>query len=916
MIVSGPYAKNSRHNLFVVNLFLGENVMKELIASLLLMVISFVCTRAEATVMTYNGWTGDNDNIPSFIDSAGDSYGSRITSSSVAYTGDAAISAQFEEGNGWTPNIVVAWAGGQPDNWDTYTGWRGAEVAQVQGSIAGNPLDVVFTPDAGYGVLINSFDLDEWEGGGGCVVNWEVLDDTGILASGTWVGDTAGFRSTVYTGLTEDDVNAGMAVTLRFMQTAGDGTYLAMDDTNFDQFVAENATCPSPADGSVYEDTWATLRWGAGVYAVSHDVYMADNFDDVNDGAAAAFQGNHADPFLTVGFFGFPFPDGLVPGSTYYWRVDEINEADPNSPWKGDVWSFSIPSRKAYNPYPSDGAEFVDPDATLSWKEGFGAKLHYVHFGDNFDDVDNATEGTSAPSMSFTPGTLEKDKTYYWRVDEFNPPNPMVKGDVWTFKTLPVISITDPDLIGWWTFDESGGDIAFDFSGHGNDGTLGRDPERIDGIMKGALNLTSDYVSIDAVADDITSNNLTLSAWIKTTQPGEGNVFASNTGSDHVLMFGVNNGNVYVDDGSETDWPPAVNDDQWHMITLVLSGTTITVYTDGVQVGALVTPIDVSSETRWSIGHEWDSGPSDFYIGMVDDARIYTKALTAQEVLQIMRGDLQAAWNPSPGSNSTSDVRRAASVSWSPGDSASQHAVYFGTDRDAVAGADTSDATGVFRALQAGTTYTPPEGVEWGGGPYYWRIDEHNTDGTINKGSIWSFSVSDYIIVDDFESYNDIPAGEPGSNLVYVAWVDGFENPNANGSTMGYVEGVSLETDIVHGGNKSAPFEYKNAPAVVSEVVRTFAPAQDWTDYGIQTLSLWFFGDPTNTLGQLYVKINGVKADYDGAAGNLALAGWQVWNIDLASVGANLQSVTSLAIGVEGLGATGMLFLDDIRLYR
>ncbi len=121
--------------------------------------------------------------------------------------------------------------------------------------------------------------------------------------------------------------------------------------------------------------------------------------------------------------------------------------------------------------------------------------------------------------------------------------------------------------------------------------------------------------------------------------------------------------------------------------------------------------------------------------------------------------------------------------------------MYFGTDRDAVAGADASDTTGIFRGLQTGASYAVPEGIEWGGGPYYWRIDEHSTDGTVTKGGTWSFSVADYLIVDDFESYNDIPAGEPGSNLVYVTWVDGFDNPATNGSTIGYVTGVSLESD-------------------------------------------------------------------------------------------------------------------------
>ena len=125
-----------------------------------------------------------------------------------------------------------------------------------------------------------------------------------------------------------------------------------------------------------------------------------------------------------------------------------------------------------------------------------------------------------------------------------------------------------------------------------------------------------------------------------------------------------------------------------------------------------------------------------------------------------------------------------------------------------------------------------------------------------------------------------------------------------------------METGNVHGGDKSAPFAYNNAQAGLSEVVRTFAPAQDWTDYGIQTLSLWFFGDPANTPGQLYVKINGVQVNYSGAAASLTQALWQRWDIDLASVGTNLRSVTSLTVGVQGLGAAGTLLLDDIGLYK
>ncbi|MCH8219544.1 MAG: hypothetical protein IH892_22555, partial [Planctomycetes bacterium] len=62
------------------------------------------------------------------------------------------------------------------------------------------------------------------------------------------------------------------------------------------------------------------------------------------------------------------------------------------------------------------------------------------------------------------------------------------------------------------------------------------------------------------------------------------------------------------------------------------------------------------------------------------------------------------------------------------------------------------------------------------------------------------------------------------------------------------------------------------------------------------------------------LKVNGTKIPYQGPAGNIALAAWQAWSIDLASLGMNLQSVRSLAVGIEGNGATGTLYVDDISL--
>jgi len=176
--------------------------------------------------------------------------------------------------------------------------------------------------------------------------------------------------------------------------------------------------------------------------------------------------------------------------------------------------------------------------------------------------------------------------------------------------------------------------------------------------------------------------------------------------------------------------------------------------------------------------------------------------------------------------------------------------------------------------------------------------------------------------VDDFESYNDILEGQEGSNLIYLTWIDGFNNPTTNGSTMGYITGASMETSIVHSGNQSAPVMYDNSVARSSEVTvntNDLTIGRNWSTGSPEMLSLWFYGDPNNAATeQMYVKLNDNKVVYDGNPTGLMQESWQQWSIDLEAFGVDLSNVTTLTIGFERIGATGgsgIVFIDDIQLY-
>ena len=645
---------------------------------------------------------------------------------------------------------------------------------------------------------------------------------------------------------------------------------------------------PTPANGAVYGDTWVSLSWSAGAFAVSHDVYLGDNFDDVNNGTGGTFRGNQPSTYFVSGFPGFAYPDGLVPGTTYYWRIDEV---DPANTYKGDVWSFLVPPRTAYTPTPADGAKYVNLNASLSWTAGFGAKLHTVYFGDNLDTVTNAAGGLPQTTATYNPGALAKNKTYYWRVDEFDGAVTR-KGTVWSFSTIPTIAINDPALVGWWPLDEGQGTTALDWSGHDNHGDLVGGPQWVAGQFELALAFQDSRVAIPA-SNSLTANlfqgSFTLAAWINPKRTGNTwqQVFrairtdsASNDtlflNNDGTLSWRGRVGGAWAGGMCETA-PDVVPADQWTHVAVTGDGANFRIYVNGDLSRESAFQKTDGTNANYYIGGN-PGATTESYTGMTDDVRVYNKVLSADEIQQAMRGDPLVAWNPSPASGSTQDIDNALPLGWSPGDKASQHDVYFGTDRTAVADAGAPDTTGVYRGRQAGTSYTPPEGVQWGGGPYYWRIDEINTDATVSKGRIWTFTVTDFILVDSFETYN------ASDSQIWYSWHDGlgygapgappYFAGNGTGSAVGDENTASFtEQTIIHGGKQSMPLSYDNNKqgfAKYSEAEMTLTAPRDWSKHEIAELSLWFRGRAASV---------GSFVEAPAGTYTMTAAGADIWNL-------------------------------------
>ena len=158
------------------------------------------------------------------------------------------------------------------------------------------------------------------------------------------------------------------------------------------------------------------------------------------------------------------------------------------------------------------------------------------------------------------------------------------------------------------------------------------------------------------------------------------------------------------------------------------------------------------------------------------------------------------------------------------------------------------------------------------------------------------------------------------SSSIWATWIDGFEDPANNGALVGADPAIgdfAPETDIVNGGSQSLPIWFDNSTVAISEATRTFEQTQDWTRSGVTTLVLSFSRGAENTgNGRVYVKVNDTQVVYQEDPGTLPPGWdqWTQWNIDLSALGTDLTRVRSLTIGIEGAGAKGVLYVDDIQL--
>jgi len=537
----------------------------------------------------------------------------------------------------------------------------------------------------------------------------------------------------------------------------------------------------------------------------------------------------------------------------------------------------------AHDPLPNDKATGVPLDVVLSWTPGEYAPTvngHRVYLSANFDDVnDGVAEAdraiTSDPEFDTAdlPFALSFGTTYHWRIDEANDVTGWDRGSVWSFSVEPfVYSLSAEQIIATAssTFEP------------------GMGPEN-----------TINGSGLDA--DDLHS--------------------AEDTDMWQSAMG-----------GPQPAWIQYEFDRAYKMYEMWVWNFNVK-FEDWLGIGFR----DVTIETSID-GIEWVTlGDHEFTQGPGEEGYAHNTIIDLQGVMaQYIRLTANTHWGTTVPQSGLSEVRfyhlpvqardpqpadgetgvsPDAILSWRGGREAAVHEVFLGTDEAAVA----DEASAVETVTE--TSYDP-DNLELGT-TYYWKVNEVNEaeSPATWQGDVWSFETAAYLVVDDFEGYDD---DYENFNRIFQVWIDGAGytqpepgNPgNGSGALVGTNVAPWVERTKVHSGRQSMPLSYDNSVSpFYSEAGRTFETAQDWTKAGVTTLTLYFYGDPANSTGEkMYVKINGVEVPYDGASSNLTHGIWQPWNIELASlVGIDLQNVTEFIIGFSGSGS-GVVTFDDIRL--
>ncbi len=486
---------------------------------------------------------------------------------------------------------------------------------------------------------------------------------------------------------------------------------------------------------------------------------------------------------------------------------------------------------------------------------------------------------------------------------------------------------------GWWKFDEGTGSTAFDSSGNGNDCTL-YGTSWVQGHSGDAISLpNSGYGECGSSSTLAITGELTVAAWIRVANPSQhaymriaskknawddpnGYALSFNPGKHRLEILGS---------GSQSGSAAVTLDSGWHHVAGTISGGTAHLYVDGVDRTSIstVAPL-VAGSTPLFIGRD-GSGASQFN-GVIDDLRIYPRALSASEIATL------AGTAPSPGVVTANDISVTTTAGMPVGITLSGS----DTDGDVVSYLVTSNpANGSLSGTAPNLVYSPDSGFTGTDG-FTYQVSDGNGDSasatvtiTVNAASSnpsaglvgeWQFDEGSGSTTADSSGYGDNGA------LESATWTSGkFGDALFFDGVHSYVGvGTSAALEVTSGVSVCAWIKLANPSA--NAYMRIASKKDVWNSTAGYALSfnpgkhlVEMLGSGTTSASASGVALDGnwhhLCGTIDGGIGHLYVDGTDVTTS--SAVTPLAADSTPLEIGRDPGGSSPFYgTIDAVRIYN
>ncbi len=328
----------------------------------------------------------------------------------------------------------------------------------------------------------------------------------------------------------------------------------------------------------------------------------------------------------------------------------------------------------------------------------------------------------------------------------------------------------DDGLVAYFKLDETSGTTAVDSSGQGHDGTvIGTNVTWAEGRDGGALTIAApatgdvaDRLEFPTTGMSTTAGSICVWVYLADPQPASSGryIFGHTSGTGTSFADRIQ---LYMQDGTNVSrkldfglgGSHSVKTDivelpmsQWLHLAFTWNNGVYAIYLDGEQIANGSYSSLSAFGAIANFGNDGCGAPYEAFSGMLDEARVYNRALSADQVktiFKILPSSKIMAKAVAP-ANKATEVSPDAVLAWTASEFAATHDVYLGTTFDDVNSASRDNPGSVLIGQSQTETELDPEGPLAYGQTYYWRIDEVNAapDYTIFKGAVWSFTTEPY----------------------------------------------------------------------------------------------------------------------------------------------------------------------------